>query len=191
MEALGLALSIAGAVGTIAQLLDGCIKGYQMFTTAKGLGRDTEKLACKIRIEETRLKVWGRAWGVAEGRFEASFDEDSPAGTNVGLKGVAELILKELCRTVNDLGRLQERYGIRREGLEEEDGEKIGNGNGEKNSEKNGVHGNGSANGKKKKVGGWAKVRWVVGDKEKFGEFLNGEFWSTRLLSCSTGLIFA
>jgi hypothetical protein len=56
-EALGTALSIVGAVGVLGQIFSGCIKAYAFFTTFSNLGRDSERLVCKIRIEEMRLLV--------------------------------------------------------------------------------------------------------------------------------------
>ena len=79
-EALGTALGLIGAVGVLGQIFDGCIKAYAFFTTASNLGRDSERLVCKIRIEEMRLAVWGQEWGVLEGRLEAHLQAQSNAG---------------------------------------------------------------------------------------------------------------
>ncbi|KAK6593014.1 hypothetical protein H4I96_11612 [Botrytis cinerea] len=56
-EVLGTALSIVGAVGVLGQIFSGCITAYSLFTTASNLSRDSEKLICKIKIEEMRLTI--------------------------------------------------------------------------------------------------------------------------------------
>ncbi len=111
-EAAGLALGVVGVVGFLGQIFDGCIKAYSMFTRASNIGRDSERLLCKIRIEEMRLMVWGKAWGVVEGRLEAHLASNEGGG-NEGLKKLAEMILKQLYETITDFNKLQDRYGLR------------------------------------------------------------------------------
>lgn len=111
-----------GVVGLIGQLFDGCIKAYGFFTTATHLDVDSQRLLCKVRIEEMRLVVWGQEWGVAEGRLEAHLD----SARNPQLRVLATQILEELHGTVTDFRRLQERYGLVDDGL----GSGNGNGNG-------------------------------------------------------------
>jgi hypothetical protein len=100
-----------GVVGFIGQLFDGCVKAYGYFTTASQLDTDSQRLMCKVRIEEMRLVVWGREWGVAEGKLEAHLD----GCKNEGLRELATQILEELHKTVTDFKKLQERYGLREE----------------------------------------------------------------------------
>lgn len=100
-----------GVVGFIGQLFDGCVKAYGYFTTASQLDTDSQRLMCKVRIEEMRLVVWGREWGVAEGKLEAHLE----GGQNQGLRELATQILEELHGTVTDFRKLQERYGLREE----------------------------------------------------------------------------
>jgi hypothetical protein len=113
-EALGTALGLVGAVGVLAQIFDGVVKAYAFFTTAANLGRDSERLVCKIRIEEMRLLVWGREWGVVEGKLEAHLQAESDSG-NQRLRQLAITILSELHKTITDFNKLQDRYGLREE----------------------------------------------------------------------------
>ncbi|KAL3420920.1 hypothetical protein PVAG01_07365 [Phlyctema vagabunda] len=113
-EVLGTALGFVGAIGVMGQLFSGCIKAYSFFTSASNLGRDSERLVCKIRIEEMRLLVWGREWGVIEGRLEAHLQAESNAG-NEAIKKLAIQILSELHRTITDFNHLQDRYGLKEE----------------------------------------------------------------------------
>lgn len=103
-EALGTAI---GVIGFIGQLFDGCVKAYGYFTTAANLDADSQKMMCKVKIEEMRLVVWGREWGVAEGRFDEHLSERNPQ-----LRVLATQILEQLHGTVTDFKKLQDRYGL-------------------------------------------------------------------------------
>lgn len=114
-EAVGTALAVVGVLG---QLFDGCVRAYGHFATAARFEGDARRLGCKVRIEEMRLLVWGRYWGVAEGRLEARLlrdDDGGPASGGVGgpaLRRLALQILTELHETITDVHRLRERYGL-------------------------------------------------------------------------------
>ncbi len=99
MEIAGLVIGVASTVGILGQIFNGCIKAYSIFTAASNLGRDSDRLVCKIRIEEMRLKVWGREWGVMEGKLEEHLLMRSGA-QHEGLKTLAEMILTQLYQTV-------------------------------------------------------------------------------------------
>ncbi|KAH7170965.1 prion-inhibition and propagation-domain-containing protein [Dactylonectria macrodidyma] len=104
-EIIGTTLAVVGVMG---QLFDGCVKAYSFFATAANLDGDSQRLACKVRIEEMRLVVWGRDWGVAEGRLEAHLDSTR----NPQLRRLAMDILQQLHSTVTDFRKLQDRYGL-------------------------------------------------------------------------------
>ena len=104
-EAIGTAL---GVVGILGQLFDGCVKAYGYFTTAANMDPDSTRLLCKVRIEEMRLVVWGREWGVAEGRLEAHLDSER----NPQLRALAMQVLRELHGTVTDFRKLKSKYGL-------------------------------------------------------------------------------
>lgn len=108
-EAVGTAL---GVVGVLGQLFAGCVQAYGFFTTAANLDTDSQRLLCKVRIEEMRLVVWGRDWGVAEGRLEAHLESTR----NPQLRSLALQILGELHSAVTDFNKLKERYGLVDEG---------------------------------------------------------------------------
>ena len=104
-----------GVVGFLGQLFDGCVKAYGYFTAAQHLDTDSQKLLCKVRIEEMRLVVWGREWGVAEGKLEAHLDSSSERG-NPQLRALATQILEQLHGTVTDFRKLKENYGLADDG---------------------------------------------------------------------------
>jgi hypothetical protein len=120
-EALGTALAVVGVLG---QVFDGCIKAYSFFSTAASFDADSQKVVCKIRIEEMRLVVWGRAWGVAEGRLEKhlsqvdgdAFGYGSGDGSGGGggsmMRNMAIEILTNLHATITDVQKLKGRYGL-------------------------------------------------------------------------------
>lgn len=99
-----------GVVGFLGQLFHGCVKAYGYFTEATHMDGDSQKLLCKVRIEEMRLVVWGREWGVVEGNFEAHLDRSE--GSNPQLRALAKQILEELHGTVTDFKKLKETYGL-------------------------------------------------------------------------------
>lgn len=158
-EALGTALGLVGAVGVLAQIFDGCVKAYAFFTTAANLGRDSERLVCKIRIEEMRLLVWGREWGVVEGRLEAHLQAESNSG-NQRLRQLAVTILTELHRTITDFNKLQDRYGLREELMSPVD-ERVAT---QKRAESPSV----TALTGRLRNELHLRAKWVIADKEKF-----------------------
>lgn len=163
------ALGLVGAVGVIGQVFDGCMKAYRIFTTAANLGRDSERLVCKIRIEEARLAVWGREWGVVEGKLEANLaaaDWGPP-----GLFSLAETILTQLYSTIMDFNKLQDRYGLREAAPGSVDREAYKNPEDPRSSVA-----------ARLRDGLTLRARWVVADKEKFELLLEDlGFYNDRL----------
>lgn len=100
--------TVIGVVGFFGQMFDGCVKAYGYFSTATQMDTESQRLMCKVRIEEMRLVVWGREWGVAEGKLDAHLDVEK----NPQLRALATQILQELHSTVTDFRKLQERYGL-------------------------------------------------------------------------------
>ncbi|KND95041.1 hypothetical protein TOPH_00098 [Tolypocladium ophioglossoides CBS 100239] len=171
-----------GVVGFIGQLFDGCVKAYGFFTTAAHLDTDSQRLMCKVCIEEMRLVVWGREWGVAEGRLEAHLD----SGYNPQLRALATQILEELHTTVTDFRKLQERYGLVEAGggsasVVGMEAEALSTSTSSETSSNKGARAearrlNGSRTNSaterswRKEIG--LRTKWVVVDKEKFTNLL-------------------
>ncbi|KAH8201862.1 hypothetical protein TruAng_003949 [Truncatella angustata] len=107
-EAVGTALAVVGVLG---QIFDGCVKAYSFFSTARSFDSDSQKVVCKIRIEETRLIVWGRQWGVAEGRLEKHLSQVDSGGGGL-MRNIAVEILTNLQTTITDVQKLKDRYGL-------------------------------------------------------------------------------
>jgi len=164
MEVAGLALGIVGAVGILGQIYNGCITGYHVFSSAKNLGKDSERIVCKIKIEEMRFRVWGREWGIVEGKFEAHLS----ATAWEGLRDLAKDILTQLLSTILDCHKLQGKYGLKEEapGSVDKEAYTAWKTAAEPTSP--------SFSSKLKKEMGMAGLRakWVIADKDKFDAFL-------------------
>ncbi|KAL9942855.1 hypothetical protein ACHAQF_007745 [Verticillium nonalfalfae] len=148
------AATALGVIGFLGQLFDGCVRAYGYFTTAARLDQDSARLVCKVRIEEMRLVVWGREWGVAEGRLER---ESTPQ-----MAALAGRIMEELHATVTDFVKLRDRYGIVEEAAAQ---------NGQAKGAKEARERDGG------RERGWRKeltlrAKWVIADKEKFTALL-------------------
>ncbi|KAK2589782.1 hypothetical protein QQS21_012541 [Conoideocrella luteorostrata] len=164
-----------GVIGFLGQLFDGCVKAYGYFTTASQLDTDSQRMMCKVRIEEMRLVVWGREWGVAEGKLEAHLECEK----NPQLRKLAIQIMEELHGTVTDFAKLKERYGLQ-EDVTGGVGGKASSSPSTSTSRKGSLKDEGAA------VGGrggsmmersWRKewslrTKWVIADKDKFTNLL-------------------
>jgi hypothetical protein len=99
-----------------------------------------------------RLLVWGREWGIVEGKLEAHLQ----AG-NENLRALAVQILTELHRTITDFRKLKDRNGLKEE--------VIGEGN-EKAVEKRKEEARNGVGRLKNEL--QLRAKWVIADKDKF-----------------------
>ncbi|KAK0725096.1 prion-inhibition and propagation-domain-containing protein [Lasiosphaeris hirsuta] len=90
------------------KLLSECLHGYGLFVDAKDLGRTSQKLFWKFKIQEARLRIWAREWGLIgdeQGRQIAQLrDMDD---YNI----VTETLVR-LSQLFQDFEQLQTRYGL-------------------------------------------------------------------------------
>jgi hypothetical protein len=95
------------AVPLCIQLLSQCLQGYMLFSEAKELGRNSQKLLWKFRIQEARLRIWAREWGLlgdpSHGRAEVRDHHDH--------RIVSETLLR-ISELFHDYKRLKSRYGL-------------------------------------------------------------------------------
>ncbi|KAK6088281.1 hypothetical protein SCUP234_00769 [Seiridium cupressi] len=175
-EAIGTALAVVGVLG---QIFDGCVKAYSFFSKATSFDSDSQKLVCKIRIEEMRLVVWGREWGVAEGRLEKHLSQVD-GGSGSMMRNIAVDILTNLHMTITDVQRMRERYGLVEtgEGGKKDEGLVLGTGKSEAFARKSSSD---VRNVGDKMKGMTIRARWVVAgaklnsgfaDKDKFDSLL-------------------
>ncbi|QYT00978.1 Protein kinase domain-containing protein [Trichoderma simmonsii] len=136
---------------------------------------DSQRMMCKVRIEEMRLVVWGREWGVSEGKFDEHLSERNPQ-----LKVLATQILEQLHGTVTDFKKLQDRYGLVDEastkGGKEADVSPPRKGSKDEGKKTNGFKTSSSTlnlssdRSWRKEIG--LRTKWVIGDKDKFSNLL-------------------
>jgi len=107
-----------------------------------------------------RLLVWGREWGVVEGKLEAHLQAESNAG-NERMRQLATQILSELYRTITDFNKLQDRYGLK-EAPTSPINEKI-------EAQKRALNPSVTSRLRSELT---LRSKWVITDKEKFKELL-------------------
>ena len=98
-----------GSIPIAAAAFKGALEGYKTITEANRLGKDSQILAWKFRIQETRLRLWGREWGILAG-------SEATADNKLRIEEDYTFVHETLGRISNvfqDHGKLQMRYGLR------------------------------------------------------------------------------
>jgi hypothetical protein len=96
-----------GAIPIGARVLAGCLSGYKLFTEAKDLGKDSQTLLWKFRIQETRLRMWGKEWGLLG--FQPGREADMRGREDDDI--VLETLLR-ISDLLKDYKQLRKRYGL-------------------------------------------------------------------------------
>jgi len=105
-EAFGAVAAVVGLLSSIVTLYESCSKGYGKFTNARDLEKTYATLFMKLRIEEARFHVWGRRWGIQDGKL---IEEAEVAEV---LRRVVEGVLQQMDRLLQDSVQLSTKYGI-------------------------------------------------------------------------------
>jgi HET-S-like prion-inhibition and propagation protein len=95
------------AIPLTAKVLLECLNGYKIFTEAKNLGRDSQKLLSKFKIQEARLRIWAREWGLLD---QTNGREDDVRETCD--YDIARETLHRISELFTDYNRLQTRYRL-------------------------------------------------------------------------------
>src|SRR6266496_1261238 len=95
-------------VGLAAQLFTSVVDSYQFVSKARGLKEDAPILLWKLRIQEIRLRAWGRHWGIDQGKMDKLLAEE-------GLRDDVIKILKQIGVLLEDTEKLRSRYGLQTE----------------------------------------------------------------------------
>jgi hypothetical protein len=106
-----------------------------------------------------RLLVWGREWGVVEGKLEAHLQAEGRLG-NERLRPLATQILTQLYQTITDFKKLQDKYGLMEESASPTTQKK----------EAQTKQETGTASRIRNEI--QLKAKWVISDREKFMVFL-------------------
>lgn len=160
MAELGLAF-----VGLAGQLFTSIVASYGFLSTAKGLETDAPMLLWKLRIQEIRLRVWGRHWGIDEGKFDLFLEQEGLYDDVVG-------ILKQLRAVLDDAENLKNRYGIQQQSQPESSDKDVANAISAITS----PSGQGTkveATVKRQKPAWSSKLRWALTDKNKLESLIN------------------
>jgi hypothetical protein len=89
-------------------VLSGCLQGYKLFTKANNLGKDSQALLWKFRIQETRLRMWGKEWGFIAG---VPTSTETVARAQANNDQVLETLLR-ISDLLKDYTQLKRRYGL-------------------------------------------------------------------------------
>lgn len=98
---------MVGLLSSIVTLYESCSEGYAKFTNARDLEKTYATLFMKLRIEEARFHVWGRGWGIQDGKI---IEEAAVAEV---LRRVVEDVLQQMDRLLRDSVQLSSKYAIR------------------------------------------------------------------------------
>jgi len=109
----GVEFSLA-VLGLTAQLFVAAVHSYRFISTAQHLRRDASIEFWKLRIQEVRLKSWGRHWGADREEFDKFLEEENLVEDVRG-------ILTQIQELFADSKKLKERYGLKIEGVAEPD----------------------------------------------------------------------
>ncbi|KAF4976584.1 hypothetical protein FZEAL_6762 [Fusarium zealandicum] len=99
MEAIGVGL---GGVSLLFQIFAGCIKGYQLFSEAKGLENDHQFFRVRFKTEQYRLLDWATIAQLTE--------NDETLVINKASKSVLLEVLDQQHRLMLRFGRLDDRF---------------------------------------------------------------------------------
>jgi hypothetical protein len=109
----GVELGLA-VFGLTAQLFVSAVHSYRFISTAQHLKRDASIEFWKLRIQEVRLRSWGRQWGADREEFETFLEEENLVEDVRG-------ILTQIQDLFADSKKLKEKYGLKIEGVAETD----------------------------------------------------------------------
>ena len=98
VEEAGIGLAV---VGLTFQVFAGCVKGFQLLSTAHNLGRECELLICWLKLEEYRLILWAKKSGLIDDNLDPRFDEE-----------IVKATLGELRSLLENTEKLKKRYNL-------------------------------------------------------------------------------
>jgi Prion-inhibition and propagation len=100
-EALAAPAAVVGIVGFGFQCLAGCIQGFQLFSTAFQVGKQTAHYRCAILLEEERLLLWANRSGLADNNLDRRLNE-----------AVINQVLSSLQELLTSTDKLSKRYKL-------------------------------------------------------------------------------
>lgn len=59
-----LTMEVAGLTFSVVSLLDTCLTASRLYSSAKNFSRDSESLIVGLLWQQSRLRLWGKAWRI-------------------------------------------------------------------------------------------------------------------------------
>lgn len=94
---------------TLASLFTNCVEAFELIYIAKHRKKDLEKLDLKLRLEQCRLKAWGRSMGLIPG----SGSQDRSLLDPFEFHEVVQQALQQILAMLTDSEILSQKYGGR------------------------------------------------------------------------------
>lgn len=101
MDPISIAGLGIGAGGIAFQILGGCIKGFVLFSSAYGFGKDSATYACMLNLHELQLVEWARRAGLLA---------EPPCLDPRLSESIVCAVLRELQSLLLDTSKLKSRY---------------------------------------------------------------------------------
>jgi hypothetical protein len=105
-EVFGAVAAGVGVLSTIVTLFEACSKGYARFTHARDFEKTYATLFMKLRIQEARLHIWGRRWGIQDGKLVEEVEASEV------LRRIVQDVLQQMDQLLQDSVQLSTKYGI-------------------------------------------------------------------------------
>ncbi|KAF1992987.1 hypothetical protein P154DRAFT_504182 [Amniculicola lignicola CBS 123094] len=100
-ETLAAPAAIVSIVGFGFQCLAGCIQGFQLFSAAFQVGKQTAFYRCAIRFQEERLLLWAKRSGLVDNKLDRRLNES-----------LINEALALLCELLTSTDNLRKRYKL-------------------------------------------------------------------------------
>jgi len=102
LEALAGAATVLSVIGFSAQIFDGCVKGFNLLSSAQNLGRDADMFRCMLDWEQFRLEQWAE-------RIDLFDPEKADPSLNWQLVNET---LEHISNLTNDSDLLKKKYNL-------------------------------------------------------------------------------
>ncbi|KAF8852131.1 hypothetical protein BDZ45DRAFT_600402 [Acephala macrosclerotiorum] len=108
-------ISFTIGVASVASIFQTCLHGYRSLNTAMAMGDAALTLNVQFRVEELRLKMWGRNWGLLGEEGEEAIDPpESSSESNVGLRDLTIEVLGRINKALAEWKKVGEKYSAGR-----------------------------------------------------------------------------
>lgn len=107
-------MEVAGLVIGLPGLIQTCVHGYRFVCTMSDLDKNFLVLRLRYRIEESRLVLWGRFWGLLtpsdDQKVQTSVQNLDDLLEIPGIQGLIMDILNQVMKLLEDVRKMSEKY---------------------------------------------------------------------------------